>query len=717
MKKSKFAFVLLALGLTGSVLASCNGDKSSSPTSGLVETETFVARFVNGDEVLQSSQVEKGKYATYTGETPVKASTAAEDFTFKGWDLDPATTPIVQDTTFTAQFTSTTHEYVVRFMNGDEVLQTSNVKHGENATYTGTTPTKESTEQEYYKFVGWNLNPEETAITKNTDFQAQFKALSRFEVVHNFEDMNAGDKFGDWTVVKEENNNYIEATGSTWTEGVLTDFLYNDELDTLSENFEMSARIFIEGNPEGNLTFVSNSFYEHSDETFNKMLFWHTTGGNGYVQSFKNSTNWVDGNCVMDCGWFTMHGVGTDDNIGSIVHNQWVTFKLVNLGGQVSIYVNEHLMGRQNLEVIELKDLKFGIFMGNPDAKVRFDDFIIKSVKSYNVTFKNGDNTLYSYKVQDGETPEYIGAAPTKDPVGSIGYVWSGWDYDLNTPIHEDKTINATFDEETRTVKATFKVGEEVITTKDVTYGSAPSFDGTTPTKADTDGKHYKFLGWTPAISEIIEDTVYTAKFFEYSDNQIIQNYDIYDVNETVDGFVVKEENGNKYLAASGSGWVEPKIIKLFNNEIALTGNWEFSLDIYLVGQYAGNIAFLSDSIYNHDEGNTNRFVQLHPNPGNAYMQSYSNSSYSTDGTMVSDFGWLTMHGVADDATVSSILHDHWNTIKVTKDNAGISVYFNDCLMGTITAETNQLTDLNFGIFMGDPSAEVRVDNFKLTKN
>lgn len=718
MKKLKFAFVLFVLGLAGSVLSSCNNNNpaSSNSTTSIVETEMFTATFVNGDDILQTSQVEKGKYATYTGKTPTKLSTEKEDFTFTGWDLDPSKTPIMQDTTFTAQFSSSLHEYMVRFLSGDTVLQSDMVKHGEKVSYKGETPTKESTEEVYYRFTGWNQNPEETIITKNTDFYAQFKEYSRFEVTNNFENMKEGDSFGGWVVEKEGDNHYITASKSTWTEGVLTDALYQGELDTISENFEMSAKIYIEGNPEGNLAFISDSFYTHEKDTFNKMLFWHTTGGNGYVQSYKNSTNLVDGNCVMDCGWFTMHGVGNDESIASIVHNQWVLFKFVNLGGQVSIYVNDHLMGRQYLDVIELKDLKFGIFMGNPDAKVRFDDFALKATTSHTVTFKNGDTVLSSYKVQNGDLAEYLGETPVKEPQGKIGYVWTGWDVDLSTPIYEDVTINATFKEETRTVKAIFKVDDQVINTKDIIYGETPTFDKETPTKESTEGHHYQFIGWSPALNNIVEDTTYTAKFFEYTDEQISQNYELYDEGQMFGDFVVRKENENTFLSANGSGWVEPKVMNLFNNEINLDGNWEFALDIYLVDQYAGNIAILSESIYSHDEGNTNRFIQLHPAPGNGYMQSYSNSNYGSDGTLVSDFGWLTMHGVADDATVASVLHNHWNTIKVSKDSSGISVYFNDCLMGTITAEINQLKDLSFAIFMENANAEVRLDNFSLIK-
>ncbi|MBQ6730768.1 MAG: bacterial Ig-like domain-containing protein [Bacilli bacterium] len=69
-----------------------------------VANQKFTVKFVvNGTEV-QTSQVEKGQKASYTGETPTKDGDAdAVKYRFTGWDKD-LNQAITADTTFTAQF-------------------------------------------------------------------------------------------------------------------------------------------------------------------------------------------------------------------------------------------------------------------------------------------------------------------------------------------------------------------------------------------------------------------------------------------------------------------------------------------------------------------------------------------------------------------------------------------------------------------------------------
>ena len=48
---------------------------------------------------------------------------------------------------------------------------------------------------------------------------------------------------------------------------------------------------------------------------------------------------------------------------------------------------------------------------------------------------------------------------------------------------------------------------------ENVTYGSMPTYDGTTPIKEKDDMYEYSFTGWSPEIKAAIEDTTYVAKF------------------------------------------------------------------------------------------------------------------------------------------------------------------------------------------------------------
>lgn len=57
--------------------------------------------------------------------------------------------------------------------------------------------------------------------------------------------------------------------------------------------------------------------------------------------------------------------------------------------------------------------------------------------------------------------------------------------------------------------------GNTLETDEGVPQGDTPTYDGATPTKPDTTEKSYEFSGWSPAISPVTGDVVYTAQFTE----------------------------------------------------------------------------------------------------------------------------------------------------------------------------------------------------------
>ena len=79
---------------------------SISSSSSQPSVTKYTVNFVVDGNVVQSSQVEEGELAVYTGETPTKASSGAVVYRFKGWDKD-LTQPITANTTFTAVFEQT----------------------------------------------------------------------------------------------------------------------------------------------------------------------------------------------------------------------------------------------------------------------------------------------------------------------------------------------------------------------------------------------------------------------------------------------------------------------------------------------------------------------------------------------------------------------------------------------------------------------------------
>lgn len=87
-----------------------SGPVTSSINTSIPVVNTYTVRFVVEGVTVQTSQVNEGDVAEYTGETPTKASTnPLVKYRFSGWDKD-ITAPITQDTVFTAVFTTATYQ-------------------------------------------------------------------------------------------------------------------------------------------------------------------------------------------------------------------------------------------------------------------------------------------------------------------------------------------------------------------------------------------------------------------------------------------------------------------------------------------------------------------------------------------------------------------------------------------------------------------------------
>ena len=146
--------------------------------------------FKNGSEVLQTVNVEYGQKPVYTGTTPTKASTAAEDYTFKGWTVEetsggtsievsyytPDNLPAVTgEASYQAYFEASARSYTITFKNDDgTVLDTQTVAYGETPVYSKDAPTKDATAEYTYTFDKWT--PDVAAVTGDATYIAAYKA-------------------------------------------------------------------------------------------------------------------------------------------------------------------------------------------------------------------------------------------------------------------------------------------------------------------------------------------------------------------------------------------------------------------------------------------------------------------------------------------------------------------------------------------------------------
>ena len=118
--------------------------------------------------------------------------------------------------------------------------------------------------------------------------------------------------------------------------------------------------------------------------------------------------------------------------------------------------------------------------------------------------------------VLEGTVPTYDGPNPAKASDAQYSYIWNGWTPEV-VAANKDATYTATYQQETRNYTVTWKNydGTVLKTDENVPYGTTPSYSGVDPVKASTAQYDYSFDKWTPEITSVSGNAIYTASFKE----------------------------------------------------------------------------------------------------------------------------------------------------------------------------------------------------------
>ena len=148
----------------------------------------------------------------------------------------------------------------------------------------------------------------------------------------------------------------------------------------------------------------------------------------------------------------------------------------------------------------------------NVTGEATYNAEFTPTLRSYKITFKNGEQVLKEETVNYGTLPAAPTETPTKEADAQYTYAFKGWDKEI-AEVTGEATYNAEFTPTLRSYKIIFKNGEQVLKEETVDYGTLPAAPETNPTKGYDSENHYSFKGWDKEIAEVTGEAVYNAQF------------------------------------------------------------------------------------------------------------------------------------------------------------------------------------------------------------
>lgn len=194
-------------------------------------------------------------------------------------------------------------------------------------------------------------------------------------------------------------------------------------------------------------------------------------------------------------------------------------------------------------------------------------------VNKYIVKWLNADGTeLLSEQVEYGVVPSYDGT-PAKPMTDAEIFTFAGWTPAISA-VTQGVTYTATYTSEPRYYTVLWQNEDyNTLLSQQIAYGEVPSYPNAPPTKADTEDSYFTFDGWSPAISAVVGDVVYTAVFKEHILISYAINLQLIYIDASADSdSVIKASRTAKVKLSAKSGFTLP-------SEITVTGA-DYSYDI-----------------------------------------------------------------------------------------------------------------------------------------
>lgn len=394
-------------------------------------TSTYTVTWKNDDgTILKTDTVAEGETPAYAGDTPAKAATLDNTYTFSGWT--PAPAPAAGDVTYTASYTAAeVPKYNIGLTNAI----------GWDTVYV------------YYWLGSQNNNWPGTALTvSGTDnFQMTAQIPSNVEgvIFNNGGDKQTGDITANikngahWAVSLHNNAVAVNEVPSYYLVGTMNNWDKNN------------APVFIPVKNDRGL-----EEYKLSEVVLSKDAQMKVCDSNDHWFPSGSNANYTVGSAGTYDVYFRPHGDGNQD-----WHQGY--FYLANVSKYMVRWVDGdgHLLKTDTVSYGETPqytgdvptktaDAQYSYIFNNTwepsvtaaTADATYHAQFDATVNTYRVIWRNYDGSLLATdQVPFGETPAYSGSTPEKPYDEQYHYTFRGWDTPVQ-PVADHQSYTAVFD-------------------------------------------------------------------------------------------------------------------------------------------------------------------------------------------------------------------------------------------------------------------------------
>ncbi|MDE7348874.1 MAG: leucine-rich repeat domain-containing protein, partial [Clostridia bacterium] len=431
---------------------------------------------------------------------PVKVLNDGYTYEFVRWDKDFDN--IVESIEVNAIFEKIANTFTVKYVNWDgTLLYADSVESECKSTYVGDTPTRESNDKYTYEFVGWTNADMLDSVTQSFAAQAIFKEVVRtYTVTFNYghgeqktlENIPYGTDLTDSAEIPTD----VDKSSTKQYDFTFID--WDKYFGYVSRDMEVNA-IYKETIRKYIVTFINDGSAIKSQEVEygscpvapTEMVFKNDT-----VQWNYTFLGWtVAGSDIVDNAEdFAQINPDINEVEDTITYTavylriiQRYTVKFFNeddkklLIGEITVDYGTNMLLRDDIptpykESTPKYDYEFTGWSRDltfVDANIEVYADYEGNIRSYKVTFMNGEGVYKEFTVEYGSASPKPEIDPTKESTLEYDFVFLGWD-GLMSYVEGDVVVTANYRNDTRYYKVTFfnLATYELIDTVEMGYGS-----------------------------------------------------------------------------------------------------------------------------------------------------------------------------------------------------------------------------------------------------